>query len=535
MNAVHKQRRAHWFFPHKLKPLAKLYEMWIYLVHNSSIPAQCEIGEGTSFGYKGIGVVIHKCEKIGKNCVIAQGGTIGGRSGHYEVPVIGDNCHIGAAAKVLGPIVIGDNVTIGANAVMIKDAPSGPVWGGACEMPKVGTEEGCRMSVLFTSAIDFNSNSSLGISAKVMSQARASEEAGHVYISKDYGLETRIERPSSGEVVACHVRKTAGDRRSKYAFLSDWSLANGVEAVVIRFDHLDSVFCSFSKRLRSHGVVLAVEFPTFPFELERDARHKRLLESHKYLSYVAHRTYAWLESLRAKHAPRYFDYAITYLDDDTIWGVPNITYDNGIDLGAIPLRKVGAPCEVVRLLAVAKFSPHHGVDRLIRGLAEYKGDRPVRLTLVGVGAENPSLEKLVSELKLGDSVVFAGAATGSKLDAFFDDADVAVGSLGLHRIGISLGSTMKSREYCARGIPFIYSFPEKGFNGDEEFTLLLPSNDDPIPIDKVIAFANRVAADPETDSKMRVFAEEQFDWKAQMDKVLKVLEAEVADKRGKKG
>ena len=131
--------------------------------------------------------------------------------------------------------------------------------------------------------------------------------------------------------------------------------------------------------------------------------------------------------------------------------------------------------------------------------------------------------------------MFAGAATGSKLDAFFDDADVAVGSLGLHRIGISLGSTMKSREYCARGIPFIYSFPEKGFNGDEEFTLLLPSNDGPIPIDKVIAFANRMAADPETGSKMRVFAEEQFDWKAQMDKVLKVLEAEVADKRGKKG
>ena len=103
--------------------------------------------------------------------------------------------------------------------------PLGLSGGGACEMSKAGTEGGCRMSVLFTSAIDFNSNSSLGISAKVMSQARASEEAGHdVFISKDYGLETRIERPSSGKVVASHVRKTAGDRRSKYAFLSDWSL-----------------------------------------------------------------------------------------------------------------------------------------------------------------------------------------------------------------------------------------------------------------------------------------------------------------------
>lgn len=130
MNAANKQRRAHWLFCHRLKPLAKLYEIWIYLVHNSFIPAQCEIGEGTTFGYKGIGVVIHKRAKIGKNCMIAQGVTIGGRSGHYEVPVIGDNCYIGAGAKVLGPIVIGDNVTIGANAVMIKDAPSGSVWGG---------------------------------------------------------------------------------------------------------------------------------------------------------------------------------------------------------------------------------------------------------------------------------------------------------------------------------------------------------------------------------------------------------------------
>mgnify|MGYP001144521205 FL=1 len=64
---------------------------------------------------------------------------------------------------------------------------------------------------------------------------------------------------------------------------------------------------------------------------------------------------------------------------------------------------------------------------------------------------------------------------------------------------------------------------------------MLPSNDDPIPIDKVIAFSNRMAADPETGSKMRAFAEERFDWKVQMDKVLKILEAEVTDKRGKKG
>lgn len=129
-NAINKYRRAHWLSMHGFRSLARLYEMWIYLIHNSFIPAECEIGEGTTFGYKGIGVVIHKRAKIGKNCDIAQGVTVGGRSGYYDVPVIGDNCYLGAGAKVLGPITIGDNVVIGANAVMLKNAPANTVWGG---------------------------------------------------------------------------------------------------------------------------------------------------------------------------------------------------------------------------------------------------------------------------------------------------------------------------------------------------------------------------------------------------------------------
>lgn len=129
-NAINKYRRAHWLYEHKFRSLARIYEMWIYLIHNSFIPPECEIGEGTTFGYKGIGVVVHKRAKIGKNCVIAQGVTIGGRGGHYDVPEIGDNCYIGAGAKVLGPITLGDNVVVGANAVMTKSAPSNTVWAG---------------------------------------------------------------------------------------------------------------------------------------------------------------------------------------------------------------------------------------------------------------------------------------------------------------------------------------------------------------------------------------------------------------------
>lgn len=45
-------------------------------------------------------------------------------------PVIGDNCKIGAGAKILGGVVVGDNVFIGANAVVTHDVPSNCVVGG---------------------------------------------------------------------------------------------------------------------------------------------------------------------------------------------------------------------------------------------------------------------------------------------------------------------------------------------------------------------------------------------------------------------
>lgn len=110
--------------------IAKIITKINNLVHNSNIPHTAQIGENSSFGYGGIGVVLHKNCKIGKKCVIGQGCTIGGRAGHGGPPVIGDNVYIGPGARLLGDFKIGNNVVIGANAVVIKDVPDNSVVGG---------------------------------------------------------------------------------------------------------------------------------------------------------------------------------------------------------------------------------------------------------------------------------------------------------------------------------------------------------------------------------------------------------------------
>jgi len=130
INAITFYRIANWFYRYKIPVIPQLIKLMIFFLYNCSIPYQAKIGKGSFLTYGGIGVIIHKRAVIGVNAEIGSGVTIGGRSGLYDVPVIGDNVYIATGAKVLGNIKVGDNAVIGANAVVIKDVPEGAVVGG---------------------------------------------------------------------------------------------------------------------------------------------------------------------------------------------------------------------------------------------------------------------------------------------------------------------------------------------------------------------------------------------------------------------
>lgn len=130
INAIFFYRISRLLYLSRFPFLYKLIDLLIFLIYNSRIPAQCEIGNGSEFGYGGIGVVIHKRTIVGSNVLIGTNVTIGGRSGHLDVPKIGNNVSISTGAKVLGPIIIGNNVIIGANAVVLKDVPDNAVVAG---------------------------------------------------------------------------------------------------------------------------------------------------------------------------------------------------------------------------------------------------------------------------------------------------------------------------------------------------------------------------------------------------------------------
>lgn len=91
------------------------------------ISSTAEIGGGliVQHGY----ATIIAPRKIGKNCWVNQGVTIG-YTNDNDCPTLGDNVTVYCGAKVLGDIKVGNNVIIAANAVVVKDVPDNCIVGG---------------------------------------------------------------------------------------------------------------------------------------------------------------------------------------------------------------------------------------------------------------------------------------------------------------------------------------------------------------------------------------------------------------------
>ena len=101
------------------------HETNAYLPFNNTIEGPINFLHGT------YGIFISGGAKIGKNCTIYHQVTIGSNmlidSNHLGSPTIGDNCLIGAGAKIIGNITIGDNCRIGANVTVSTSLPANSI------------------------------------------------------------------------------------------------------------------------------------------------------------------------------------------------------------------------------------------------------------------------------------------------------------------------------------------------------------------------------------------------------------------------
>ena len=250
----------------------------------------------------------------------------------------------------------------------------------------------------------------------------------------------------------------------------------------IRYPNSDLQFISLLKKMDKKGINIVVEIPTYPYDAEG-------MESVK--GKIIH----VVDKIFRKQLKKYVRRIITYSDDEKIFGIKTIKTVNGLDFEKVRISNNIEQKDIIHLCGVATFYTIHGYDRLICGMHNYYkmgGKRNIVFDVVGDGDKSilQEYEKMVQSANLSNRVVFHGRLNGTDLDDVYDRASIGVNSLAIHRQNLKNESTLKTREYAAKGLPILSSSYVDAFGIDDNarFVCLVPPNDSPIDINNVIEF-----------------------------------------------
>lgn len=257
-----------------------------------------------------------------------------------------------------------------------------------------------------------------------------------------------------------------------------------IDVCYIRYSKSDPFFLRLLKRMKQKGLQIVIEIPTYPY----DEEGKETLRG---------RVTRFVDILYRNKLKNYVDRIVTYSDDKQIFGIETIRTINGFDFSKVKVSKAIDKLDTIHMCGVANMYRVHGYDRIIEGLKQYYangGKRDIVFDVVG-GGDNSTIaeyKSLAHSANLDDRICFHGRLHGEKLDAVYDLATLGVNSLAIHRQNLKNESTLKTREYAAKGLPILSSSYVDAFSRDDNnrYVCMVPPDESPIDIQKVINFCD---------------------------------------------
>ncbi len=276
----------------------------------------------------------------------------------------------------------------------------------------------------------------------------------------------------------------------------------------VRNDPLEGIGLQMYRTAHKKGLQVICEIPTYPI-----VQNKSQSLLYRFLLGISAKFEKW--------SSKYIDlYAVIGAPVNRINGKPAINISNGVDVSNYRLR-TPVQSDTFHLLGVASMSLWQGYDRAIRGLADYKGARPIELHIVGDEGDGSlaAWKTLAQNLALGDKVHFYPAKYGAELDSLCDLADLGLAPLALYRHRLAVVSALKVREYMSRGLPFVYCSQDSGIDKNLPYMLQVSDDDTALDMQSLLAFADSLQNHADIPSCMRAHAQESLSWEVQLKKL----------------
>lgn len=368
---------------------------------------------------------------------------------------------------------------------------------------------------------------SFGPNAKVMAQCRAFAQLGYeVDLIGRRELNTvLIQEGAMVCVIGASKRKLPASRfrnllakQKQIRDLKHYLHKAHYDVCYVRYEFSDPGFIDLLKALRTVCLKIVLELPTYPYEAEnRDNMLSRMR--------------LFVDGCWRKKLHCYVDLIATfYTGYPMLFGIPVQVIPNGFDFSTMTLAAGTLAADEIHIIAVSSMRAWHGYERFLEGMyIYYQGSstpkRNLVLHLVGNGREYGKYSALTAQYSLQDHVILEGAMSGKPLDELYDRCAMGIDSLARHRSGIDVLSSLKSREYGAKGLPMINSCKIDMINDDFPYLLQVPADETPICIPDVIAFYDRCFHSGKTRSEVgeaiRAYAEARSGMKKTLEPLVK--------------
>lgn len=266
----------------------------------------------------------------------------------------------------------------------------------------------------------------------------------------------------------------------------------------------------------SPSLKVIMEIPTYPFKGERGRRNFKQFVNNVIGDLLLNTCVDRVAICGADNAIKSFD------------RIPVLHFSNGVEQNNLPLNIYQGAANEIHMICVSGCMLSHGYDRMIEGLNNYYKSNPERKVffhIVGTGEYYNQYVELADQYKLsGKYIFFHGRKVGEELDEIYAKCNMAVAHLAAHRIGVNTISSLKSREYAIRGIPFISStIFDFSCEKTDKYIYYVPANETPIDIYGIVDFFDKVYISNDISPIIRDTFSEMCDWKNTFKPVIEYI------------
>ena len=366
--------------------------------------------------------------------------------------------------------------------------------------------------LIYVTLYDFDKGESSGVIKKILQQVKAFKQNGfevEYFFSRSKTKELYIH--SEQDIL---LGKARGIKSIDYCnFIRKYLKEHHYDCAYVRHTgRIDPWILSVLKVLHMQGVKIVYEFPTFPYS--------------KVAYNISGNIDLMIDQLCKGQLKKYVSRVITFSQDSCIYGIPAIRIINGILVDEVFPIKKHLLDDTIDLIAVAAVHSYHGYDRVITALGKYYqagGKEKIKLHIVGEGKELENYDELAAKYHISKQVILYGAKAGKELDDIYNVADIALGAFAAYRIGITNSSSLKIREYLAKGLPVIVGCKEDALQVGYQYFMECANDDSVIDIENFIKFYNKIYKGDETvvsiRNNIREYAKKTVDMQVTLEPV----------------